>query len=381
MASRDAPAIVTRDDDATATARERAEEALMRAAQSDGGDRALVMEIERELVEGLLMREDAREATCASATNAKRRKLARYLAIQHGVEALSVGGGKKERVVWVKHEGWTMEAMGKRIEEYASDATPATSGDASSSEAAAVAAVKSPTKVIRVKSKATNTSPPGDIDAISRGMSALKVQKEASTQTTEQREEAYRVARERIFGVQGDGNEDAEDASRSNTPRAQSPRLSEAQPNGEGVIVFERNRGKALKKNARADSFDPDFRPRGQRGAGRGVSSSSSAAPPLPPGQPPVLFHPGMHMPLPPHAPHMVPMPPHFGARMPYAPAPVMMPPRFVAPPTMPQPIPSAQFAPSPHVNPHWVPQPHTMQPQPMYPPHQGGDRTYPPPR
>ena len=47
MASRDAPNIVTPDVDATATARERAEEALMLAAQSDGGDRALVMEIER----------------------------------------------------------------------------------------------------------------------------------------------------------------------------------------------------------------------------------------------------------------------------------------------------------------------------------------------
>ena len=376
MASRDAPAIVTHDDDATATARERAEEALMRAAQSDGGDRALVMEIERELVEGLLMREDAREATCASATNAKRRKLARYLAIQHGVKALSVGGGKKERVVWVKDEGWTMEAMGKRIEEYASDVTPATSGDASSSEAAAVAAVKSPTKVIRVKSKATNTSPPGDIDTISRGMGALKVQKEASTQTTEQREEAYRVARERIFGVQGDGNDDAEVASRSNTPRAQSPRLSEAQPNGEGVIVFERNRGKALKKNARADSFDPDFaRPRNPR----------PSAPPLPPGQSPAQPQMPMPMlvPIPMRpgvllapGPGLVPVhfPPQYGA-----PGPGMVPiQHFGMPPGMPMQhaIPNAQFAP-PSMNPPWIqPQSHMM-----YHPHQDGGDAPPPPR
>jgi len=370
MASRvRAPNIVTADEDARATARERAEEALMRAAQSDGGDRALVMEIERELVDGLLMREDAREATCASATNAKRRKLAGYLAIQHGVEALSVGEGKKERVVWVKPEGWTMEAMGKRIEEYASDATSATSGDASSSGASAVAAVKSPTKVIRVKSKTTNTSPPGDIEALSRGMGAMKVQKEASTQTTEQREEAYRVARERIFGAQGDGNDNAEDASRSNTPRAQSPRLSEAQSNGEGVVVFERNRGKALKKNARADSFDPDFaRPRNPR----------PSAPPLPPGQP--LAPPQMPVPMPvpmpmrpgvllAPGPGLVPVhfPPQYGAL-----GPGMVPMQHFGVPLgmpMPHPIPNAQFAP-PSMNPPWTqPQSHVM-----YHPHQGGD-------
>ena len=351
-----------------------ADDALNAAVNDESGDRALVTRIERELVEWLETREGAREATCATATNARRRKFARRLATHHGVETKSIGEGKDERVVWVKPDGWTMDAMGERIGERESEPS-------SSSAAAAKPQTK---KVIRVKSKATNTSPPGDIDALSREVDAMRMKatKEASTQTTEQREEAYRVARQRIFGVEGDGNDNLMDDSRSLTPRAQSPRLDEAQSSGsDGVIGFERNRGKALKKNSVADSFDPDFRPRGQRGAGRGVSSSSSAAPPLPPGQPPVLFHPGMHMPLPPHAPHMVPMPPHFGARMPYAPAPVMMPPRFVAPPTMPQPIPSAQFAPSPHVNPHWVPQPHTMQPQPMYPPHQGGDRTYPPPR
>ena len=124
------------------------------------------------------------------------------------------------------------------------------------------------------------------------------------TRTAEEREEEYRLARERIFGVEGEG-EGAEEETRgsvrgdASAVSASASASSSGGESGRGMSAnapaFTPRGGKATMKNKLMDLFDPDFR-RAPRGAGAGVS-----APPRPAGPPPMP-------PMPP------PMPPRFAA-------------------------------------------------------------------
>ena len=142
------------------------------------------------------------------------------------------------------------------------------------------------------------------MDARARSKSTLGG---VETRTAEEREEEYRLARERIFGVEGEGEGAEEtrgsvrgDASmRALASAVSASASSSGGESGRGMSAnapaFTPRGGKATMKNKLMDLFDPDFR-RAPRGAGAGVS-----APPRPAGPPPMP-------PMPP------PMPPRFAA-------------------------------------------------------------------
>ena len=346
------------------------ESAALTDERTRSGERERASSDEREV-------NDVERSTNACATtraleggrNGRGRKIAarRGAGRRDARRAISLVDGVDERDVSVNSAGMSPNAHGDAM---------ANAVDARGETTEKNGEGKNAATVIRVKSKSAATASAAasgardGVRALVRDMGSMRVAKEAATQTTEEREEAYRAARERIFGFDGDGEGgegggiDAE--RRAETPRSGSPRLPE-QTSSDATTTTERSKNKAVKKNRMADSFDPDFRRR-----------APPAQPPLPPGRPPMQM--GMFVqPMPQF------VPPHFVPGLHFVPQPMPAPPGMHFAPFMPMPmpmpqpiahLPTAQFA-VPHPNANWFVPPG----MPMPPPHHSGDNPRLPPQ
>ena len=194
------------------------------------------------------------------------------------------------------------------------DAEPTPPGDDGDAPVVASVASSVKKKVVRVRSRGEH--------AAGRSMSGGEANGgEANVSgkppTREERERAYRLARERIFGTAEDGDVGEGDGDATMVARDEDGigRMGDLSPSSSTSSLNKTN--KAVRRNKIADMFDPDF-----KRAGR-----APLAPPEMMPQHPMMMpqHPGMMPQYPGMAPQYMVPPPQY----------MMPPPQYMVPPPM----------------------------------------------